>query len=97
MTNNINLDIILILFIICVILYSLKVYFEINQEKTDIPHDPLIHKRENFDGIGKGFSMYYKPDNNCEKDVFKGSYMTSRAINDSHDCIISQKRMVSLK
>ena len=97
MNIEINTEFILLVLIIMVMLYICKVFLDLSDEKQIIPHDPLIHKREHFDGTGKGFSIYYKPTNTCDNDVYPGSYITSRAINDSHDCIVSKKRMVSLK
>lgn len=97
MQLEVNIDFILLILILGVVIYTCIVFLDYSKNENNIQEDPIIHKKEGFDGTGKGFSIYYKPQNSCEKDVYPGSYITSNAINNSHDCIVSQKKMVSLK
>ena len=46
-----------------------------------------VSEIEEFDGVGKGFGMYYPPTNKyCENKVYPGSYLTPYDMSRSRDC-----------
>ena len=50
---------------------------KIKKTKADKNTGKEKEVKEDFDGVGKGFSLYYPPQNKyCENKVFPGSYLT---------------------